>query len=446
MRVLVVGLRATGVVAAGWLRRRGDTVTVVEERPGQPGYAQRRAEVEAAGARVIEGDLDWDGLTADCDLLVPSPGVRPDHPAMVAARARGVAVRGDLDLAVEAAPVPVVVVTGTNGKSTVTMLISAMLEASGVRAPAVGNIGRVALEALDEPADVLVIEASSFQLHTVTQSFAPAVAVLLNLADDHLDWHGSFAAYVADKRHAFEYQDADGVVVANLDDPAVVDAVRDAPGRVIGFALATTRPGATTWVDGHLLDAAGALIASPVDGAGLAPHERANIAAAAAAAIEVGATHAGIALALEHFERLHHRAEPVGKAGGVLYVDDSKATNPHAAAAAIRGFGRVVLLAGGDSKGVDLGTLRTVADHVRAVVAIGDTPDEVEAAFAGLVPVTRAASMRAAVRTASELAVEGDVVLLSPACASFDWYDSYAARGEDFEHEVRELIAEAGRA
>ncbi|MBK5289796.1 MAG: UDP-N-acetylmuramoyl-L-alanine--D-glutamate ligase, partial [Acidimicrobiia bacterium] len=252
-----MGLRATGAVVAEWLHRRGDEVTVVEERPGQPGYAERRAALEAEGMRVIEGRPDWDTLVAGVDLLVPSPGVRPDHPVMTAARRRGVVVRGDLDLAVEAATVPVVVVTGTNGKSTVTMLISAMVEASGRRAPAVGNIGRVALEALAEPADVLVIEASSFQLHTVTPTFAPAVAVLLNLADDHLDWHGSFAAYVADKQHAFQYQDPDGVVVANLDDLAVVDAVRDAPGRVVGFALATTRPGTVTWVHGRLLDADG---------------------------------------------------------------------------------------------------------------------------------------------------------------------------------------------
>lgn len=444
MRVVVVGLRATGAVVAEWLHRRGDEVTVVEERPGQPGYAERRDHLEAAGIRVIESAPDWEGLVGAADLVVPSPGVRPDHPVMLAAAAANVTVRGDLDLAVEAATVPVVVVTGTNGKSTVTMLISAMLEASGRRAPAVGNIGRVALEAVDEPADVLVIEASSFQLHTVTPTFRPAVAVLLNLADDHLDWHGSFSAYVADKQRSFRYQEPDGVVVANLDDPAVVDAVRDAPGRLVGFALATTRPGAATWVHGRLLDPDGVAIEMDVDGDSLAPHERSNIAAAVAAAGVVGATPEGIALALANFTRLHHRTELVGKADGVLYVDDSKATNPHAAVAAIRGYRRVVLLAGGESKGVDLGSLRQVADRIRAVVAIGDTPEEVEAAFAGVVPVTRATSMRAAVRAAADLATDGDVVLLSPACASFDWYDGYAARGEDFDREVQDLLAERG--
>ena len=186
MRVVVVGLRATGAAASGWLRARGDEVTVVEERPGQPEYQERRDAAEAAGITVIEGAPDWVALMSATDLLVPSPGVRPSHPAMIAARAAKVPIRGDLDLAVAAATVPVVVVTGTNGKSTVTTLISAMLERTGVRAPAIGNIGRVALDALADPADVLVIEASSFQLFTVTSSFAPRVAVVLNLADDHL--------------------------------------------------------------------------------------------------------------------------------------------------------------------------------------------------------------------------------------------------------------------
>jgi UDP-N-acetylmuramoylalanine--D-glutamate ligase len=438
VRVLVVGLRATGAVVARWCRARGDTVVVVEEQPGQPGYAERLAEARAAGVTVLEAPVDWTALVADADLLVPSPGVRPTHPVMVAARAAGIAVRGDLDLALEAATVPAVVITGTNGKSTVTTLVSAMLEASGFTAPPVGNIGRVALEVLATPIDRLVVEASSFQLHTVTDAFAPAVVVLLNLADDHLDWHGSFDAYAADKARAFAHQGPDGVLVVNADDAAVMRLAADAPGRVVPFSLGPPPAGGLGWVADALVDADGTrlLVAPP----GAAPHDRANLAAAAAAARALGAADRAIAAAVGDFRRLHHRTEPVGKAGGVQFVDDSKATNPHAAIAAIRGFDRVVLIAGGVSKGVDLGLLATEADRIAAVVAIGDTPEEVEAAFAGRAPTVRAESMRAAVAAARDLATSGDTVLLSPACASFDWYDGYRARGDDFQAAVRDLV------
>jgi UDP-N-acetylmuramoylalanine--D-glutamate ligase len=442
VHVLVVGLRATGAAVTDWLVDRGDTVTVVEEQPGQPGYDDRRAAAVARGATVLEGEVDWDALVTRADLLVPSPGVRPEHPAMVAARGARIPVQGDLDLAVAAATVPVVVVTGTNGKSTVTSLTSAMLERSGLRAPAVGNIGRVVLEVLADPVDVLVIEASSFQLHTVSPTFAPDVTVLLNLADDHLDWHGSFDAYVADKVHAFAYQRADALLIVNGDDPVVGQAVRDAPARVVRFSAGAPRPGVAGWRDDALVADDGEELVTVVGH--WAPHDRANLAAAALAARAVGARADAIRAAAGAFERLHHRTEPVGKAGGVEFVDDSKATNPHATVAAVAGYPSVVLLAGGVSKGVDLGALTTVRDHLRAVVAIGATPDEVEAAFAGSVPTVRAESMRAAVRTAAERARPGAVVLLSPACASVDWYDGYGPRGDDFRREVEALLAEDG--
>ena len=443
MRTLVIGLRATGAVVASWCRARGDDVTVVEERPGQPEYAARKAACEALGIRVIERRPDWSGLVADADLLVPSPGVRPDHPVMFAAVTGGVPIRGDLDLAVEAARVPVVVVTGTNGKSTVTTLISAMLEASGRRAPAVGNIGRVALDVVDDDVDALVIEASSFQLHTVTATFRPAVAVVLNLAEDHLDWHGSFTAYAAAKANAFRFQGPHDTVVWNQDDPAVAELVRRAIGARIGFTIAVPEVGAVGWRDDSLIGTTERVLGTWA-GRDFAPHERANIAAAAAAAARIGATERGISSAVTDFRRLHHRTELVGKAGDVEYVDDSKATNPHAAVAAVLGYPSVVLLAGGDSKGVDLGALGAVTDRLRRVIAIGDTPQEIENVFAGSVAVTRAASMRDAVRAAGEAAQPGDVVLLSPACASFDWYSSYAERGDDFRAEVEALIGTAG--
>ncbi len=440
MQVLVVGLRATGVAVTRYLDARGDDVTVVEDSPGQPGYEARKAEVLAAGHRVIEQDPDWTQLVATADLVVPSPGVPPRHPVMLTARAAGVPVRGDLDLAVAAATMPVVVVTGTNGKSSVTTLISRILEASGRKAPAVGNLGRVALDALDDGADALVIEASSFQLATVTSTFAPDVAVLLNLAQDHIDWHGSYANYVADKCNVFRHQRSTACLVANLEDSEVRSVIAGAPAPVSGFGL-DAAPGRTGWSEAGLVDGEGVLLAARGEiEVPSGPHDLANMAAAAAVATAMGAT-AAVPAGIRGFTRLHHRTEPVGKAGDVLYVDDSKATNPHAVLAAVRGYRSVVLLAGGDAKGVDLGVLREVGHHLRAVVAIGDTPELVEAAFGAEVPVRRAGTMQAAVQAATELAEPGDTVLLSPACASFDWYSGYEARGDDFRREVDAVVA-----
>lgn len=440
-RVLVVGLRATGEAVARACARHGDTVTVVEEDPGHRGYDARVRAVQALGATVVERPSrdDWPALVARADLMVPSPGVRPDHPAFLAALAAGLEVRGDIDLGLAAARVPVIAVTGTNGKSTVTTLTTAMLNASGVRAVAAGNIGRPLLDVVDEPWEVVVVEVSSFQLHTTTAAFRPRVAVLLNVAEDHLDWHGSFDAYAAVKARVFAEQQGDDLLVANLDDPVVRELSAAAPARCVGVTLAGATGTYRTSGD-HLVTAAGSTIAAISELPLRAPHDLTNSLCAAAAALETGADLIGVRAALLSFERLHHRVEFVGKASGVEYFDDSKATNPHATLSALDGFERVVLLAGGDSKGIDLGALAPAKERLRAVVAIGKNPDEVERALGGLVPTVRAGSMRAAVEAAAELAVPGDTVLLSPACASFDWYESYEQRGDDFQREVRRLL------
>jgi UDP-N-acetylmuramoylalanine--D-glutamate ligase len=442
-RVLVVGLRATGDAVVRARARHGDSLTVVEEDPGHRGYDERVLAAQALGATIVErpAPADWTALVASADLMVPSPGVRPDHPAFLAAQAAGVPIRGDVDLGLEAASVPVVAVTGTNGKSTVTTLVTAMLEASGVRAVAAGNIGRPLLDVVEEHWDVIVAEVSSFQLHTTTAAFRPRVAVLLNVADDHLDWHGSFAAYAAVKARVFANQRDDDLLVANLDDPVVADLAGAAPAHCAGVTLGGAVGAYRTTAD-HLVRPDGSELARISELPLQAPHDLTNALSAAAAALAVGATPAGVRAALLGFRRLHHRVEFVGKASGVQYFDDSKATNPHATLSALDGFEHVVLLAGGDSKGIDLGSLAQGKERLRAVVAIGDRPDEVERALGGLVRTVRADSMRAAVDAAAELATPGDTVLLSPACASFDWYESYEQRGDDFQQEVRRLITE----
>jgi UDP-N-acetylmuramoylalanine--D-glutamate ligase len=414
MRVLVVGLAGTGMAVVDAARADGDDVTVVEDRPTGDAYRERAARARAAGATVLE--MPDEAVVADlasrADLVVPSPGVHPDHPAIVQARAAGVPVRSEVDLAVERmrrrpdAP-RLVAVTGTNGKTTVTTLIAEMLVESGVSATAAGNIGRPLIDAVADDVDVVVAEVSSFQLELTTPAFVPDVAVLLNVAVDHLDWHGSREHYAEAKARLFAYQGPHDVVIVNADDPVVVELAARARSRVV-----------------------------PVT-AGDGSHDVFNARAATAAAIEVGAHPDAIAAVLARNESLPHRVQLVGEIAGVRYYDDSKATNPHATESALRGFEHVVLIAGGRNKDLDLGSLATHVGRLRAVVAIGESAGEVEAAFVGSgVPVLTAASMHDAVHTAAAEAQAGDVVLLSPACASFDWYENYAARGDDFAREV----------
>jgi UDP-N-acetylmuramoylalanine--D-glutamate ligase len=430
-RVLVLGLGVTGETVVRHRTAAGDDVTVIEDAPGGEAYRDRVASAIATGAEVLEQPDPARLLTLvrDSDLLVPSPGANERHPAIVAAREAGVAIRAEIDLAAEHAAargIPLVAVTGTNGKTTVTTLIAAMLSESRVDAVAAGNIGLALLDAVDGEIDVVVAEVSSFQLTFTTGAFRPHVAVLLNVAPDHLDWHGSFEQYAAAKARLFANQDQDDVLVFNRDDAVVSRLVADAPSRRVPFSASDDAN------EFRLQDV-------PL----VAPHDRANALASAAASLEVGASRDGINRALYEYPRLHHRVARIGNAGGVQYFDDSKATNPHATLAAVRAFddleGQVVLVAGGRNKGLDLSVLRALAPGLRGVVAIGDAAEDVESAFTGLVPVTRADSMRVAVSAAARSAKAGDVVLLSPACASFDWYESYAARGDDFAREVARL-------
>jgi UDP-N-acetylmuramoylalanine--D-glutamate ligase len=452
MRVLVVGLATTGASVVTYTRAAGHEVTVLEDRPVRDGaagdaYLARAERAVAEGAVLVEGpdarEAAAHGRAAD--LVVPSPGVRPDHPAVAAAHGAGVPVRSEIDLAaarLRARPdAPrLIAVTGTNGKTTVTTLIDAMVRAAGIASSAAGNIGRPLLEAAGDDVAVVVAEVSSFQLAFTTDAFAPDVAVLLNVAEDHLDWHGSADAYARAKAQLFAHQGVDALLVVNGDDPVADALAAGAPGRVVRFRAAAPTGGGYG-VRGAELVGPGGVIA-PVPGSGT-PHDTANALSAAAAALEVGADVAAVARTLAGFGGLAHRVQLVGERDGVRFYDDSKATNPHATASALAGFDDVVLIAGGRNKALDLAGLRAQVSHLRAVVAIGEAAGEVEAAFGDAVPVVRAASMRDAVRAAAAHARSGDTVLLSPACASFDWYEGYAARGDDFAREVALLARPA---
>jgi UDP-N-acetylmuramoylalanine--D-glutamate ligase len=286
---------------------------------------------------------------------------------------------------------------------------------------------------------VLVAEVSSFQL-AFCEVFRPRVAVLLAVAPDHLDWHGTFEHYAQSTAKIFARQSGDDLLVYDADDAVAAELASHAPARRTGVSLRPGATGAYTVRDGVLVAPDGRELARTAELRRALPHDLTNALAASAAAIELGAPVAPVHDAICAYATLPHRVTLVGDAGGVQWYDDSKATNPHAALHALRSFPSVVLLAGGRNKGLDLSVLADEAAHVRAVVAFGESGPDVAAAFAGVKPVTLVDTMHEAVRAAGAYAQEGDVVLLSPGCASFDAYTSYAARGDDFAREVEALL------
>jgi UDP-N-acetylmuramoylalanine--D-glutamate ligase len=472
-RTVVVGYGKTGRAAARWLAEHGHDVTVVEDdREAAPAPA---GELDLGGRtaalEVAPGRARAEALGASAALVVPSPGVNQKHPLVAAALASGVPVSSEVELAwaeVErrraTARCTLVGVTGTNGKTTVVELVAAMLKSSGKNAVAAGNVGFPLLLAASDiaPGDdtVLVAELSSFQL-AFTHKLRLDVACWLNFSPDHLDWHPSLEHYAAAKARVFANQGPGCTAVFNMDDPVVAAAARSVPAgtRLVAFgaspsgtpalagALRTApddREGAgaperrADWAFGpagvkgpggfHL--PAGALARS-------LPHDLANVAAACAVATAAGASLAGCAEAARRMAPPPHRVQFVAEAAGVSWYDDSKATTPASVLAAVRGFGSVVLVAGGRNKGLDLTVLATSVPPVRSVVAIGEAASAIGKAFKGLVPVQCAASMEEAVELAAGIAEPGDAVVLSPGCASFDWYRSYAERGDHFSSIVK---------
>jgi UDP-N-acetylmuramoylalanine--D-glutamate ligase len=442
MRAVVIGLAETGSAVTRRLRAEGWDVTVLDDAPGVSAtYAARVAEAESLGATLV-GVPTPDAIrnaVGPADLVVPSPLVRLDHPALVAARAASVPVRSEIDLAAERTAAPIVAVTGTNGKTTVTTLTAEMLAASGGNAVAAGNVGRPLIDAVSDAADVFVAEVSSFQL-ACSETFHPRVAVMLAITPDHLDWHGTYRDYVAAKARVTRLQTGHDLFVYDADDADASAIAGSSAARVVGFSGRGDAVGYAREVSGELVAADGVHLASVAGMRRALVHDRTNALAAASAALEVGATTVGIQAALASYATLPHRVALVGEAGGVRWYDDSKATNPDATLRALESFDSVVLLAGGRNKGLDLGVLARASGRVRGVVAFGEAGPEVAAAFEGVTDVVSAPSMHDAVRAAARLARPGDAVLLSPACASFDAYANYAERGDDFAAEVRGLL------
>jgi UDP-N-acetylmuramoylalanine--D-glutamate ligase len=358
------------------------------------------------------------------------------------ARERDLPVWGELELGARVCDVPTIAITGTNGKSTTSEMTATCLRAAGMDAVACGNIGNPFPSAAREDHEVLVVEASSFQLF-FQESFHPRISVLLNVAPDHLDWHETQAAYAGAKARVFRSQGAGDVHVGNLDDVVAASISREAPCDISWFGLGEPAEGETGYAGDELV----CRIRGARDELGAVDGERAgyraDAAAAAAAAILFGGSPAGVAAGLAVFTPARHRGEVVALRGDVRFVDNSKATNVHAALAAIEGVHDAVLIAGGRTKGVDLTPLASMPERLRAVVAIGESADEVVAAFQDVLAVRKAGSIEEATRTAFELAAPGGTVLLAPACASWDMFRDYEERGERFAAEARAIGGEA---
>jgi UDP-N-acetylmuramoylalanine--D-glutamate ligase len=438
-RVVVVGAGVAGTGAARVLSAEGARVLVTEARPAAE--ITTAAELEGLGVEVRTGGHDrahLDGAT----LVVTGPGVPLHADVLRWARAVGLPVWGEMELGARLVRAPYLAVTGTNGKTTVTAMIEACLRAGGHDALACGNIGLSFPEAARQHRSVLVVEVSSFQL-ALQESFHPAISILLNVAPDHLDWHGSFDAYVAAKERIHALQAGADVHIGNRDDP-VASAISSRAACVRRwFRHDPPDEGEVGYIDDELvarLDGEHRLGRIEARSAGY----REDAAAAAAAALTYGVEPAAAAAALASFRPASHRGEVVATVEGVRFVDNSKATNVHAAAAAIDAAGTAVLIAGGRAKGVDLSPLRDRAGALRAVIAIGESAQAVVRVFEGAVPVSTAGSIEDAVRDAFAAAAPGDAVLLAPACASWDQFRSYVERGDRFAAAARSLRAGAG--
>ena len=422
MKALLIGAAVSGRAALGLLEADGFEVVVYDADPA--------AVADLGAGRQVHGG-SWDrALLAGADLVVTSPGVPPDSAPLAAALSSGVPVWGELELASRHLSVPLLAVTATNGKTTITQMATAMLAASGRRVAAVGNIGTPLSEAVGGDWDALVVETSSFQLRFI-ESFHPQAAVLLNVAPDHLDWHGSFEAYLAAKARIHRNQGEQDLLVFDEADAGARQAVASA--RSHRWPVSGTRrpPGGSgpeegsLWLGDAAVDLEGLPSADPIF--------LIDAAAAGTAALAVGASAEGISVALREFVPPSHRRQLVGTWDGVAWVDDSKATNPHAAVAAIRAYPSVILIAGGRNKGLDVAAIAT-EPRLRHVIGIGEAgPEMVAAAGSG----SLAADLEEAVALADRLARPGDTVLLAPGCASFDMFRSYAHRGEVFAATVR---------
>lgn len=441
-KTLVVGLGKTGLSCVRFLRSQGVPVAVADSRQNPPGLEQARREMPDLA--LFLGGFDCDVFSA-AGRLVVSPGVPVRDPAIAEAARRDVPVIGDIELFAQAARAPVAAITGSNGKSSVTTLLGQMARLAGVTAGVGGNLGPPALDLLDDAVELYVLELSSFQLET-TYSLNPRVATVLNVSADHMDRYDDLSSYAGTKARIFKGAET---AVLNRDDSRVREMAGTAE-QDVGFTLgapATESDFGVLAHDGEPWLARGSSLLLPAsEVAAKGRHNLANALAALAMGQACGLADTAMMEALRIFRGLPHRTDLIYSKGGVDWYDDSKGTNPGATVAALDGLidpsepARAVLIAGGDCKGADFAPLVSAVQRaVRAVVLIGRDAAMIEAVLPGRVRVLHAKSMQEAVRLAFGEAQPGDCVLLSPACASFDMFDSYQHRGRVFASAVERL-------
>ena len=424
MHLLVIGAGVSGKAAVGLAGRVGDNVIVYDVKPG----AGR--ELRDAGIAVVSGDWSAD-LLDGADAVVTSPGVPEGAQPFQDAAERDIPVWSEVEYAVRHVRAPVIAVTGTNGKTTVTTLIADMATAGGKRSIAAGNVGVALSEIADQDWDLVVVETSSFQLRFI-DGFHPVVAVVLNVADDHLDWHGTYRKYAAAKARIFENMTNSDMVVFDLDDPGARALVETSPASALGVS-GNWLPGSGYGVNNGNLVVGDLEISTRdlhVDDASYLM----DLCAAGAAAQASGIGSSSIEQVIRDFTPGLHRREVVLAQDDVVWINDSKATNPHAALAAISAYESVVLITGGRNKDLDIRPLAT-ASKVKHLIAIGETAAELVGARGD---GTIASSLSDAIEEAARVAAPGDVVLLAPGCTSFDMFADYQARGDQFRDLVRE--------
>ncbi|MGM0563631.1 MAG: UDP-N-acetylmuramoyl-L-alanine--D-glutamate ligase [Pseudomonadota bacterium] len=431
---LIVGLGATGLSCARFLAARDVSFAVADSRQAPPLLARLR---EALPDISVELGEFVPEQVQGFDSLILSPGVDPRQPMIDQARRRGLRILGDVELFARCAEAPIVAITGSNGKSTVTELVGQMARSAGMTVAVGGNLGTPALELLAPAVDLYVLELSSFQLETV-ESLRPRAAAVLNLSEDHMDRYSDMAAYAEAKSHAIAHAD---VAVVNRQDAGVMAMASDGERVTFGLDEVASGYGTERLGDQVWLCADGARLVEVAELRLCGEHNWANALAALALAEAVAIPRDKALAALAEFNGLPHRTEWVAERDGVIYINDSKATNVGATVAAVSGFSQpVVLIAGGVGKGQDFSSLRPALEQrSRAVCLMGHDAGRLAEAIGDAVPVKRVENMAAAVHYAAETARSGDVVLLSPACASFDQYTGFEARGEDFRAAVARL-------
>ena len=432
---MVVGLGASGIAAARFLGARGAELVLTDRRSDLDRTSLPRG-------KVCLGDHN-PGWLDGVELVVSSPGVPRDTVLLREAVARGIRVIGEVELAARFISAPIAAVTGTNGKSTVTVMLGEMLKRDGRRVFVGGNLGTPLIEAVQGAYDAIAAEISSFQLEWI-EAFRPHVGVHLNLTDDHLDRYRDLEDYGRAKARLFENQGSGDWAILNRDDPNVWKLAGEVRAQVIAFGLSRPQSTSAIWAAERALEFAINDLGGRISlGHFRLPgrHNLANAMAAAAAALVMGCNPGAVELALADFQPLAHRIELVREQGGITWIDDSKGTNVGAVVEALEAVSApVILIAGGVDKGGDYAPLiEPLRRKVRRAILIGAARHRIAAAVSGAVEVELVVTLREAVERAARIARRGDTVLLSPACSSFDQFRDYAERGSVFKELVRAL-------